>query len=308
MSSSDPIAASAPAVAAPAAATAAPVRAAIARAAQATGVDFTYLLAQAQLESGLNPAARAATSSATGLYQFTKATWAQTLAKHGADLGLPGGAGVSAAFGDPATRARLMALRGDPSASAMMAADLAGDNQVALTNQLGRPPSSAELYLAHFLGSDGAGKFLAALNTDPAQSAAALLPRAAASNAAIFHDASGQPRSVGAVMALIKGRMDGALQASGTGDITDPLETALAGEYGGTPPTIAAPQSFGGPIAQEFAQAQAQAGAGSDAPQTTGSMADTLAAAFALGGGNDAASPAPAFVRAAYSQLRSLGF
>ena len=45
-------------------------RAAIARAAQATGVDFDYLLAQAKLESGLDPNARAATSSATGLYQF----------------------------------------------------------------------------------------------------------------------------------------------------------------------------------------------------------------------------------------------
>ena len=39
------------------------VHAAIARAAQATGTDFSYLLAQARIESGLNPAARAATSS-----------------------------------------------------------------------------------------------------------------------------------------------------------------------------------------------------------------------------------------------------
>ena len=43
------------------------VRAAIARASQSTGVDFDYLLAQARLESGLDPDAKARTSSATGL-------------------------------------------------------------------------------------------------------------------------------------------------------------------------------------------------------------------------------------------------
>ena len=43
------------------------VRAAIARASAATGVDFNYLLAQAKIESALDPTARAGTSSAAGL-------------------------------------------------------------------------------------------------------------------------------------------------------------------------------------------------------------------------------------------------
>ena len=43
------------------------VRASIARAAQSTGVDFNYLLAQAKLESSLDPSARASTSSAAAL-------------------------------------------------------------------------------------------------------------------------------------------------------------------------------------------------------------------------------------------------
>ena len=51
-----------------------------------------------------------------------------------------------------------MALRFDPEASARMAAALAGDNHVALTNALGRKPDASELYLAHFLGSDGAAR------------------------------------------------------------------------------------------------------------------------------------------------------
>ena len=40
------------------------VRAAIARASGATGVDFRYLLAEARLESGLDPKARAGTNAA----------------------------------------------------------------------------------------------------------------------------------------------------------------------------------------------------------------------------------------------------
>ena len=69
-------------------ATTTPVRTAIARAAAATHVDFGYLLGQARLESGLDPQARARTSSATGLYQFTRSAWLDALARHGADIGL----------------------------------------------------------------------------------------------------------------------------------------------------------------------------------------------------------------------------
>ena len=268
------------------------VKAAIARAAAATGVDFSYLLAQAKIESGFNPNAHAGTSSASGLYQFTKSTWAQTLAKHGDVLGLTG----------TSTGAQMQALRNDPSAAAMMAAELAGDNQVSLTNSLGRPPQASELYLAHFLGADGAGKFLSALQTDPTQSASALLPKAAASNRAIFFDASGAPRSVGAVMALIKGKMDSALQATGGTDpnaLDDPYTAALAA--GGGVALAAAPSGTlsGGPIAQVFAAAQ------SGATTSSGSMADTLAATFGLSGDN---SSAPDFVRAAYGRLQQLGF
>ena len=103
-------------------------RAAIAQASQATGVDFNYLLAQAKLESGLDPNARAGNSSASGLYQFLGSTWLDTLKKHGAEHGL-GWAGNAAT--DPALRAQVMALRHDPQASAMMAAELAGGEEAA---------------------------------------------------------------------------------------------------------------------------------------------------------------------------------
>jgi hypothetical protein len=46
------------------------VTGAIQHTSQATGASFNYLVATAQVESGLNPQAGASTSSARGLFQF----------------------------------------------------------------------------------------------------------------------------------------------------------------------------------------------------------------------------------------------
>lgn len=260
----------------PDAAAATPVRTAIARAAAATHVDFGYLLGQARLESGLDPQARARTSSATGLYQFTRSAWLDALARHGADIGLD-----PAVLRNPAQSGDLLALRADPGMAALMAAHLASDNRDALAAALGREPDSAELYLAHFLGADGATRFLAALTDNPGQSAAALFPRAAEANRAIFYDGDAA-RPVGAVMALLRARLDTAMNP---GSIAPPGGADL--------PVPAAPDPRG-PLAREFA--------GLSAPQRT-SMADVLAATFSASDG-----PAmPATVRAAYGQLRALG-
>lgn len=266
-----------------------PVRAAIAHAAQRTGVDFDYLLAQAKIESSLDPAARARTSSAAGLYQFTNSTWRETLERHGDEHGL---GWARAALADPATRSAAMALRHDPAAASLMAAELASDNRAALTGVLGREPDAAELYLAHFLGAGGASKFLGALQADPGQSAAALLPQAAAANRTIFYGEGGAPRSLGGVMALMRGKVDRAMGETGG------FEAALAAA-----PLAAAnaPQVQGGPVAREFAGMAADQGSG--APPRA-SMAQTLADTFALGAGH---GEAPHFVRAAYGQLKAFG-
>ncbi|WP_420381515.1 lytic transglycosylase domain-containing protein [Novosphingobium sp.] len=262
-----------------------PVQTAIARAASATGVDFTYLLAQARIESGLDPSARARTSSARGLYQFTGSTWLRTLERHGGELGFD----ATAAGADPAGRAQLLALRGDPQLSALMAGALANDNCGYLYNVLGRDPDNAELYLAHFLGPEAAGKFLGALSSDPSQSAAALLPKAAGANHAIFF-AGSAPRSVGEVMDLLRTKFDAAMQSTAP----EP-HMSISGGYlplaAGAP--AASPRPAGGPLAQEFAAA---------APLAQSSMADTLASAFGTGG-----DAMPANVRAAYGQIRALG-
>ena len=274
------------------------VHAAILRAAQATGVDFDYLLAQARLESGLDPAAHARTSSAAGLYQFTGSTWLRTLDRHGAAYGLDTASGAT-------PRAQLLALRGDPQLSALMAGELANDNRATLTATLGRSPDNAELYLAHFLGADGAGRFLNALASDPGQSAAALLPKAADANRSIFFGAGG-PRSVGAVMDLLRGRFDNALAGAPEAQVSATDWAAMAPSTWNAP---SAPAFSGGPVAQEFHAAAAaadtlaarQGGAGS----FSASMADTLRDTFALAGGPGGA--APDHVRAAYGRLRAFG-
>jgi hypothetical protein len=253
------------------------VEAAIARAAQATGVDFNYLLAQARLESSLDPAARAGTSSAAGLYQFTRGTWLQTLEKHGAAHGA-GWADMAIEQGrvsDPSLRQQVLALRHDPDLSSRMAAELARDNRAALLPVLGREPDAAELYLAHFLGAGGAGKFLTALSADPAQSAATLLPEAAAANRAIFYE-GGQARSLGGVMGLLRGKVDRAMDQ----------------------PVAAAPWSTAALVAERQPLSLPAAPSGQPAP-----FSATLASTFALGQGGDA----PAHVRAAYGKLRAFG-
>src|ERR1700741_3189419 len=60
---------------------------AIRNAARATGADFQYLLATAQVESGLNPTASVSSSSAKGLFQFIDQTWLSTLKEAGPALG-----------------------------------------------------------------------------------------------------------------------------------------------------------------------------------------------------------------------------
>src|SRR5271163_2574945 len=63
------------------------VTGAIGQASQATGTSFNYLLATAQVESGLNPQAGASTSSARGLFQFIDNTWLGTIKESGPALG-----------------------------------------------------------------------------------------------------------------------------------------------------------------------------------------------------------------------------
>jgi hypothetical protein len=174
----------------------------IATASQRTGVSFGYLLNQARTESSFNPAAKAPTSSASGLFQFTNQTWLSTVRLHGADHGLGWAAGAiqrgqggNLYVSDPGLRQQILDLRYDPEASSAMAGEFASDNSDYLSQHLGRQVDEADLSIAHFLGAPGALKFLTALSQSPDASAAPYFPEAAGANASVFFGPGGIPRT-----------------------------------------------------------------------------------------------------------------
>jgi hypothetical protein len=187
---------------------------AIAHAAERSGVAFDYLLAQARLESSLDPQAKASTSSASGLFQFTKQSWLATLDKHGevngygwAATAISKGDNGHYAVADPRLRQQILDLRFDPQAASLMAAAFAEDNGAHLRERLGREPEQVDLYLAHFLGAQGAGKFLTAWQADPDAAAAPLFPKPAAANQAIFYRNNGEPRSLNDIRERFRTKM-----------------------------------------------------------------------------------------------------
>jgi len=225
----------------PAAASGAPqITGAIRQAAQSTGISFEYLLTTAKIESNLNPSAQASTSSAKGLYQFIDQTWLGTMKQAGAALGLgryadsimrsPDG---HYEVSDPAMRAAILRLRSDPQASAMLAGALTRNNASLVGSNIGRQPTDGELYIAHFLGADGAGKLINGAAAHPNASAAAMFPHAAAANHSIFYAASGRARSVGEVYAKLTRLFDSARTvAFAQGGVKATNSTASAGMGG----------------------------------------------------------------------------
>jgi hypothetical protein len=90
-----------------------------------------------------------------------------------------------------------------------MAGALAQQNRQRLAETLGREPSQGELYVAHFLGAQGAGGLIALAAQNPSASAADAFPRQAAANPAIFYGAGGTARSAGDVYQSLVARFDG---------------------------------------------------------------------------------------------------
>lgn len=219
------------------------VASAIAFASQKTGIDFNYLLGQAQVESGLNANARAGTSSASGLYQFIEQSWLSVVKKHGADHGLgwaaqsiQPGANGRLTVSDPATRQAILRLRNDATTASLMAAEHAADNKASIEGSLGRPATGTDLYMAHFLGLGGARQFLRSLDANPDKIGAALFPAAARANRAIFYAPNGQPRTVSEIYDRFAAKLDSGAAAGGATGLAsatlgapaaaDPLEGA----------------------------------------------------------------------------------
>jgi hypothetical protein len=93
-----------------------------------------------------------------------------------------------------------MHLRDDPNLAALLAAELALDNQMRLERLLGRAVSPAEISLAHFLGVASASRMIAAADRQPNAAGRVLVPTAAETNPGVFGPAD-EPVSAGAIRA-----------------------------------------------------------------------------------------------------------
>ncbi len=179
-----------------------------------TGVNFSYLMKLAATESNFEPASESATSSATGMYQFTRDTWLNALEMYGAKYGLVADYAAKIVYRttrsgyqyplvrDESLYKHLLELRKNPRISAMMAAETVRDNQQKLAHTFDRKPRQTDLYLTHFLGADAAITFLRSLEHSPGTLAEELFPEAANSNHDIFHAETSDPRTVNEVYAL----------------------------------------------------------------------------------------------------------
>ena len=188
------------------------VAAAIRLGSMRTGVDISYLMKLAETESSFNPMSEARSSSATGLYQFIKATWLNTLKRHGSKYLIIADYAAKIRYSntrvgpfvrDEALYQHLLDLRKNPRLAAIMAAETVRDHQQKLVQSLDREPSETDLYLAHFLGINNATAFLQSLKESPDMNAVELFPKAARSNQNIFQPSTCAPRTVDEVYVLL---------------------------------------------------------------------------------------------------------
>lgn len=182
---------------------------AIEKASTQTGVDFSYLLQQASVESAFDYTAKAATSSATGLYQFIESTWLSMVGQYGDKHGMDDLASFIDANGkvsDPQKRQEILALRKDPEKASLFAAEFANENYRFLDKHWAKGEKdigSTELYLAHFMGASGAASFLNARDQNSMNIAADIFPAAAKANYNVFYDRNtGKARTLDQVYAF----------------------------------------------------------------------------------------------------------
>lgn len=173
-------------------------------------VPASYLAAMVGRESGGNADAKNPTSSATGLTQFIDSTWIEQMR----DGVTPQRMGIDiSGMSDE----QLLALRTDPDVSLMMGAAYAEKNAAYIQRMTGRTASEGDLYLAHFLGPEGAVNML---NADPSANAADVNPSAAQSNRTVFYNRKGgKPKTVQQLRNDIARTFGGSPTAAQYGDV-----------------------------------------------------------------------------------------
>jgi murein DD-endopeptidase MepM/ murein hydrolase activator NlpD len=109
-----------------------------------------------RIESGGDPNAANPLSTAVGYGQFIESTWLRMMRTYRPDLG------------QTLSRDQLLALRVDPTLSREMVMNLVRENKSYLEAR-GAVASPGNIYLAHFLGPDGAATMLTASQAAPAE-------------------------------------------------------------------------------------------------------------------------------------------
>ncbi|MEG9527106.1 MAG: transglycosylase SLT domain-containing protein [Hyphomicrobiales bacterium] len=184
----------------------------IVKASDEAGVDPVYMMALADKESSFDTDAKAATSSAQGLFQFVARTWLEMIRDYGARYGLANEAAAVKGRGSAITvtagmRTRVLGLRNDPRVAALMAAELIKRDRERIEARVGRALSTTELYLAHFLGTASAGRFLSLSSERPDEVAGREFRSAARANRSLFTEkAGGKRRSL--TVAELHGRIE----------------------------------------------------------------------------------------------------
>lgn len=142
-----------------------------------------YLKTVAMIESSGDPSAKAKTSSASGMFQFTKGTWEETVKAMGKDYSQED--------------------RFDPKKATEVMEFFTKRQKAQLEKSTGKSASDVDMYMAHFLGAGGAGKFINAMSASPNASAADVVgPEAASANKNIFYK-NDQARSLQEVYNLM---------------------------------------------------------------------------------------------------------
>lgn len=153
---------------------------------------YMYALAMKESSGGSNLFAK--TSSATGSWQFTDATWQDTVKEMGKEYSLED--------------------RLDPEKAYEVAKFFDTKNRSHLQKELGREVSSKDAYMAHFLGRGGATSFLKNYDpNDPNQKGTDLVgAEQAAANKSIFYNEDGSSRTSKEVYASLTNKFSGAEQ------------------------------------------------------------------------------------------------
>jgi len=222
----------------------------------------SYLQTIAQIESGGNPNAKAGTSSAAGMFQFTEGTWKDMTKKMGKNYTLED--------------------RFDPKKSAEVAQFFTAQNKKTLEAGTGRAASNTDQYMAHFLGAGGAVKFLNAMNQNPNAIAADMDPKAAAANKNIFYDKDGRARTLREVYDLMHGKVSKAEGVVASGKTTTHI-AELGGMGGGAPTATASAPSTAAAAPSRSQVAAATAPSSSVAAATASSSAAAAPSAGAPG-------------------------